>query len=142
GRQGGMSDGEHAPDAERLRIQLRGRAGGRWGEGLHAYLDWLYPAGGDWLPERARAVVRTAEALGVVDGAVPSSAGMALLTHGAEAAVEAMRALFPPEVHQVYLQHDLSVISPGPLAPEADRRLREIADVEAVGLASSYPIPA
>jgi len=137
-----LADGWLAHVPEELRTQLRGRAGVRWGEGLHAYLDWLYPAGGDWLPERARAVVRTAEALGVVDGAVPSSAGMALLTHGAEAAVEAMRALFPPEVHQVYIQHDLSVISPGPLAPEADRRLREIADVEAVGLASSYRITA
>lgn len=125
-----------------LREQLRARAGARWGEGLLDYLAWLYPAGGDWLPERAGAVIRAAEALGVAHATVPSSGGAALLAQGADAAERAMGELFPPDVQQVYIQHDLSIIAPGPLAPHVDRRLREVADVESVGLASSYRITA
>ncbi|MFT4030285.1 MAG: helicase-associated domain-containing protein [Protaetiibacter sp.] len=125
-----------------LREQLRARAGARWGEGLSRYLDWLYPAGGDWLPERTRAVVRAAELLGIVAASVPSTAGTALLGAGADAASAAIAELFPPDVRQVYIQHDLSIIAPGPLAADVDRRLRAVAEVESVGLASSYRVTA
>lgn len=123
-----------------LQEQLRARAGARWGEGLLDYLDWLYPAGGDWLPERTRSVVRSAELLGIVGASVPSTAGSALLAEGADAAASAVEALFPADVRQVYIQHDLSVIAPGPLAADVDRRLRGTAEVESVGLASTYRI--
>lgn len=123
-----------------LHEQLRARAGARWGDGLLDYLNWLYPAGGDWLPERAQTVIQAARTLGVADASVPSSAGAALLVDGPDAAEATMGELFPPDVQQVYIQHDLSVIAPGPLAPDADRRLRELADVESLGLASTYRI--
>ncbi|MGN6272040.1 MAG: helicase-associated domain-containing protein [Protaetiibacter sp.] len=125
-----------------LRDLLRARAGARWGEGLLEYLAWLYPAGGAWLPARAREVIAAAETLGIADASVPSTAGAALLVHGADAASAAMADVFPPEVRQVYIQHDLSIIAPGPLASDVDVRLRELADVESVGLASSYRITA
>jgi len=125
-----------------LREQLRARAGARWGDGLVEYLGWLYPAGGEWLAERTRTVVRAAELLGIAAASVPSTAGAALLVSGPEAAAETIAELLPPDVRQVYIQHDLSVIAPGPLAADVDRRLREIADVEAVGLASSYRVTA
>jgi hypothetical protein len=51
-----------------------------------------------------------------------------------------MGALLPPEVAQVYLQHDLSVVAPGPLTPEVDARLRTLADVESRALASTYRV--
>ena len=53
-----------------------------------------------------------------------------------------MAALLPPEVEQVYLQHDLSVVAPGPLTPRVDARLRSLADVESRALASSYRVSA
>jgi hypothetical protein len=52
----------------------------------------------------------------------------------------ALDAELPPEVDQVYLQHDLSVIAPGPLSPALDARLRLAADLENRGVASSYRI--
>ncbi len=52
----------------------------------------------------------------------------------------ALDALLPPEIDRVYLQHDLSVIAPGPLAPQIDARLRSLAEIENRGLASSYRI--
>lgn len=127
---------------DELRDQLRARAGVHWGDGLIVYLDWLYPAGSDWLPARIREVMHTAELLGVGDAGVPSTAGMALLTEGPDAASEIMQTSFPPDVRQVYIQHDLSVIAPGPLAADVDQRLRTVADVESAGLASSYRITA
>src|SRR5690606_28077121 len=84
-----------------LREQLQARAAVRWGDGLLEYLGWLYPAGGDWLPERTRAVVRAAEVLGLVDRSVPSTAGTALLVRGPDASAAAMGELFPSDVRQV-----------------------------------------
>jgi hypothetical protein len=71
---------------------------------------------------------------------VPSTPGAALLTDGPAPAAATMAQLFPPEVEQVYLQHDLSVVSPGPLAPRLDARLRTMADVEGRALASAYRV--
>ncbi|MCS5732731.1 helicase-associated domain-containing protein [Herbiconiux daphne] len=55
-------------------------------------------------------------------------------------AASAVEAELPPEVDQVYLQHDLSVIAPGPLVPSVDARLRLLADIETRGVASAYRI--
>nr|WP_284255707.1 helicase-associated domain-containing protein [Pseudolysinimonas kribbensis] len=51
-----------------------------------------------------------------------------------------MRALFPTEVDRIYLQPDLSAIAPGPLVAEVDDRMRRIADVETLELASTYRV--
>lgn len=42
----------------------------------------------------------------------------------------------------MYLQHDLSVVAPGPLSPEIDARMRVLADVESRALATTYRISA
>lgn len=121
---------------------LRQRAHAVWGERLGEYVGWLYPAGGDWIRERLIAVAREAELLGLTGGSTPSTPGAELLLHGVSAASAAMGELFPPEVSQVYVQHDLSVIAPGPLVAAVDARLRGFADVEARGLASTYRVTA
>ncbi|MDO7883420.1 helicase-associated domain-containing protein [Antiquaquibacter soli] len=131
---------------ERLPADVRGvlaeRAHSEWGERLDQFTSWLFPAGGDWMRERIAVYTRDAELLGVTAHHIPSTPGAALLATGAPAAATAMAGLFPPEVEQVYLQHDLSVVSPGPLAPRVDARLRQIADLENRGLASTYRISA
>lgn len=53
-----------------------------------------------------------------------------------------MAASFPPEVESVYLQHDLTVIAPGPLRVDLETRLRGMAEAEARGVASSFRITA
>ncbi|TAL43446.1 MAG: hypothetical protein EPN91_06345, partial [Salinibacterium sp.] len=111
-----------------------------WGEGLEPFLAWLYPAGGAWMRERLDPYLRDAELLGISAQHVPSSPGTALLEIGIDAAATAITALFPPEVRQVYLQHDLSIVSPGPLAPSLDSRLRTMADAEGRALASTYRV--
>lgn len=126
---------------------LRRRAHAVWGDGLTDYLTWLYPAGGDWIRDRMTAIAREAELLGLTGASTPSTPGAALLTAGSTpegitAAGAAMGELFPPEVSQVYVQHDLSVIAPGPLVAVIDTRLRGFADVEARGVASTYRVTA
>lgn len=125
-----------------LRDLLRARAHAVWGDGLLDYLNWLYPAGGAWIRERAEAAAREAELLGITGAGAPSTAGRRLLLDGTAPAAEAMAACFPPEVDQVYLQHDLTVIAPGPLRVDLETRLRGMAEAEARGVASSFRITA
>jgi hypothetical protein len=129
---------------ERLPTDIRAILGrsahATWGERLDDYANWLYPAGGDWMRERVRVYTRDAELLGITAHNEPSTPGVALLAEGPAAASTAMAALFPPEVDKVYLQPDLSVVSPGPLEPALDSRLRAMADVEARAIASTYRI--
>ncbi|CAN5376215.1 hypothetical protein BH11ACT3_BH11ACT3_23000 [soil metagenome] len=131
---------ERLPDE--LQELLRQRAHAIWGDGLVDYLSWLYPAGGDWIRDRTATAAREAELLGITGASTPSTPGAALLDDGPSAAVAAMASLFPPEVSQVYVQHDLSIIAPGPLEAAIDARLRGLAEVEARGLASSYRVTA
>ncbi|HWM33841.1 MAG TPA: helicase-associated domain-containing protein [Pseudolysinimonas sp.] len=127
---------------EELHELLRQRAHAVWGQGLLDYLAWLYPAGGTWIRERAQQAAREAEQLGITGSSTPSTPGAALLLHGPEAATAEMATLFPAEVDKVYLQPDLTVIAPGPLAAGLDARLRRFAEAETRGLASSYRITA
>ena len=123
-----------------IRQLLAERSQTVWGQRLEEYVDWLFPAGGEWMRERLSIYTRDAEVLGITANQVPSTPGATLLAEGAQAAAAAIAHLFPPEVERVYLQHDLSVVSPGPLAPGIDARLRTMADVESRALATSYRI--
>jgi hypothetical protein len=123
-----------------IRSLLESRAGATWGERLADYVRWLYPAGGDWMRDRTLAFSREAEILGITANHSPSSAGTALLTSGQDAAAEIMSKSFPPEIDKVYLQHDLSIVAPGPLLPRLDARLRTFADVETRTLATTYRV--
>ena len=123
-----------------IREVLGRRAHATWGDQLQEYVDWLFPAGGQWMRERVLVYTRDAQLLGITADHVPSTPGTTLLIDGPEPAAAAMVALFPTEVTQVYLQHDLSIVSPGPLAPQLDAKLRTMADVEGRALASSYRV--
>jgi hypothetical protein len=123
-----------------IRSLLAGRAHSEWGTRLTEYVIWLFPAGGEWMRDRTLAFARDAELLGITANNVPSTPGSALLTAGETQAAAGMAALFPAEIDHVYLQHDLSIVSPGPLLPRLDARLRIIADVESRALATSYRV--
>jgi Helicase conserved C-terminal domain len=123
-----------------IRRLLGSRAGASWGERLADYVAWLYPAGGAWMQERTLAFSREAEILGITANHTPSTAGSALLSDGEEAAAGVMAKVFPPETDKVYLQHDLSIVAPGPLLPRLDARLRTMADVETRTLATTYRV--
>jgi hypothetical protein len=125
-----------------LRGILSDRSRAIWGESLREYVAWLYPAGQESAQQRVVAYTRDADWLGITAHNAPSTAGTALVEQGPDAAARAIGAHFPAEVDKVYLQHDLTVVSPGPLEPEIDARLRSLADVESRALASTFRVSA
>ncbi|MGV8852707.1 MAG: helicase-associated domain-containing protein [Rhodoglobus sp.] len=135
-----LAEAWHDGIPDDIRTILADRTHSFWGDGVEEYVRWLFPAGVDWMLEKFRRYSRDAQLLGVTAERLPSTAGVALLTRTPAEAAAAMASQFPREVHQVYVQPDLTVISPGPLAPQLDARLRTIADVETRALASTYRI--
>ena len=123
-----------------IRFVLADRDVSVWGDHFDEYISWLYPAADARMRARIDRQIYTAELLGIFAHHSPSHAGSALLNDGQEAAEAAMAKALPGEVDKVYLQHDLSVVSPGPLNPTVDMRLRSMAEVESRALASSYRI--
>ncbi|PZF25939.1 hypothetical protein DEJ05_09990 [Curtobacterium sp. MCLR17_045] len=97
---------------------------------------WAYPAGSRWLDALLLDVAGTAASLGLAVDGIVTSTGRALLDGDAEQAADDL----PGTVERVYLQHDLTVIAPGPLAPVDDDALRTVAVLEAPGLAARYRV--
>ncbi|MCU1529074.1 MAG: hypothetical protein JWP75_2837 [Frondihabitans sp.] len=123
-----------------IRVILDQRADTSWGDPLRTFSAWLFPAGGAWLPDRLERFSRAAELFGLTVDGRPTSAAVALLREGVGAARDIVASLMPAPIDRVYLQHDLTVVAPGPLSPDLDARLRTIAGVESAGLAATYRI--
>lgn len=123
-----------------IRQVMRGRSHAPWGEGLQQLIAWSFPAAGDVLRERVAEFTRDAEILGLTAESLPSGPGSVLLEHGVTEASDLMAGMFPAEVDRVYLQHDLSIVAPGPVQPAVDARLRTVADVEGRALAFTYRV--
>ena len=103
---------------------------------------WFYPAGGHWLDDGLDRLLGEAEALGLAVAGEPVETGRLVLAGQLDEAAERLAAHFPAQVDRVYLQHDLTIVSPGPLEPSLDALLRAIADVEGRDLASTYRVSA
>lgn len=103
---------------------------------------WFYPAGGRWVEDGLDRLVGEAEALGLAVAGEPVEAGRLVLAGDVDRAARRLAVHFPAQVDKVYLQHDLTIVSPGPLEPSLDARLRGFADVEGRDLASTYRVNA
>lgn len=89
-------------------------------------------------PERSSALLERARLLGLLTDDDHETAWAATLRHGGDSDASALTALLPAEVDRIFLQNDLSAISPGPLAPALDVRLRTMAARESAAQASTY----
>lgn len=109
------------------------------GEGWLPMAAWrsAHPWDPAWM-DRAKALRENARLLGLItdDGAEPTWSTP--LRHGEAADAEPLTRMLPSEVDRIFLQNDLSAISPGPLAPALDVRLRTMATRESAAQASSY----
>ncbi|GAA1138854.1 hypothetical protein GCM10009651_23590 [Microbacterium natoriense] len=136
---------------------LRSSAAARWSDLVSGFLSTLprgihTPAGGyltpaSWTfahpwdagwPERSAALGERARLLGLIadDGTEPVWAEP--VRAGLAPDATALAELLPAEVDRIFLQNDLTAISPGPLTPALDVRLRAIAARESAAQASSY----
>ncbi|CAN5181468.1 hypothetical protein BH11ACT2_BH11ACT2_20520 [soil metagenome] len=137
-----LASGWLSPLAEDTRFILTDRAHAVWGAHFEDFISWLYPAADASFRALIDRQIAASELLGITADHSPSTAGSALLARGPQAGRTAMADLLPPEVESVYVQHDLSIVSPGPLAPQIDARLRSFASVESRALASTFRISA
>ncbi|MFT4234574.1 MAG: helicase-associated domain-containing protein [Microbacterium sp.] len=96
-----------------------------------------YPLSASW-PDACARFLREAEMLALVAAGGAEPAWAAVLHEGGEPDPSALLALLPSEVDRIYLQNDLTAISPGPLAPALDVRLRTMARRESHAQASTY----
>lgn len=96
-----------------------------------------HPWDPNW-PERSRALLERARLLGLIadDGAEPTWSEP--LRAGGDVDASGLTALLPSEVDRIFLQNDLTAISPGPLAPALDVRLRTMTQRESAAQAASY----
>ncbi|MEV0295853.1 helicase-associated domain-containing protein [Nocardia sp. NPDC050710] len=93
--------------------------------------------------EAVRHTLREAAELGFIGRGALGSAARALL-HGAATSASdaeaAMEEALPEPVDHVLVQADLTVIAPGPLTADLQRRVALVADVESAGAATVYRI--
>jgi hypothetical protein len=136
---------------------LRASASERWSQLAVGFRDALprgvRSADGGWAPlsawtsahpwdpawsERSAALLEHARLLGLVSDDTSEPAWTPSLRTGAAPDPAPLARYLPAEVDRIFLQNDLSAISPGPLAPALDVRLRTIAARESAAQASSY----
>lgn len=90
-----------------------------------------------------RATFTEATSLGILASGSLSAAGRALLEPAGEReALKRMAAAIPAPVEQVLIQADLTIVAPGSLTADLQRRLRLLADIESTGHASVYRVSA
>lgn len=112
--------------------------GVRGPDGPHPAEHWAqaYPLDPDW-PQRAGAWLRQARRWGILTeaGALPP---WSRSLGARDPDVTALAERLPPETEHLYLQADLTAISPGPLHPSLERRLRAMSDREGGTHAAGY----
>lgn len=116
---------EAGPDENRLRLLAD--------EILPKRFPFLEPA----LLDEIRRLVQVAEDLALTRNGVLVAPVRELLTGNIDEALALTREAFPSTVQGVYLQPDLTVVSPGPLDPRVGLRLLELTELTAPGLATS-----
>jgi hypothetical protein len=113
-----------------------------WGSSLGDYLAWLFPIDASVVVADAERALAQAEALGMSIHGQRTRVGLLVATGELEAASETVSQLLPAYIDQVLIQSDLTVVSPGPLRPDLEAKLRAIATVESRSIASTYRLNA
>jgi hypothetical protein len=109
-----------------------------WNKPLAQLLANTYPLGHQWLDADLASMVTGAEILGLSVQHRPTGVGNLVLSGNLAAACELVATMVPPTVDHVFVQHDFTVVAPGPLPAEADVFIRTLCEVESRGLASTF----
>lgn len=128
-----LSADMHAPEVRHARATILRSGGDRERLLFHAPI-----AASGMRDSLIDAVVREAEAVGAL-AAGGVSTPLAALLSGEDVAAGAAE-LVPAEVSQVVAQADMTILAPGPLAPEAARVIERFAELESPGLASVWRV--
>ena len=113
-----------------------------WGPELHEWLDIHYPLGHDWLDGDLAQRLSEAELLGLSTAHSVTTVGREVLAGNWNAVTAAIAAVVPPFAEHVFVQHDFTIVAPGPLKPTDDVFMRQLCVVESRGLATTFRITA
>ncbi|MBC9928634.1 MULTISPECIES: helicase-associated domain-containing protein [unclassified Leucobacter] len=97
-----------------------------------------FPLATDEVREAAAEYCASADEAGFAPWGQLSEPAAALLAGDWDRAHEIVSSAFPAPVNGVYVQPDLSVVAPGPLRPDDEQRLIELADLEQLGIAAVF----
>ena len=113
-----------------------------WGPSLNAFVEWAYPISSAWLESSIAESIRLGELLGLgADGHRTALGALVLAGEWEQVEALALEAV-PPYSELVYVQHDLTIVAPGPLRPPTESALRQLCVVETRGVASTYRLTA
>lgn len=121
-------------DAERRALGIRLS----WGPTLRSWVAHEYPLEHSWLDSLLDAHLPQAQLLGLSVAGVATDVAREITTEDWSSALARVSTLVPEYAAQVYVQHDLTVVAPGPLKPEDDEFMRTLCVVESRGLASTF----
>ena len=105
-------------------------------------LAWIYPLSGSLGASKQLKLTDFAEAIGLTSNGLPQPWFGNVIEGNGAAAQLAMSNHFPATSTRIIVQADLSVIAPGPLTLEIEKKLRTFLDADKVGLASHFRISA
>ena len=125
-------------DAERRTLSIRLN----WGPALRTWIAEEYPLDHSWLDALLDEHLPQAALLGLSVGAIVSEVGREIVSERWMPALERVEKLVPANASQVYVQHDFTIVAPGPLAPSDDEFMRTLCVVESRGLASTFRMTA
>ena len=114
----------------------------QWGPELQTTLDVHYPLGHEWLDEDLQLSTNTAELLGLCASGIVTTTGRDVLAGNWKAVSSAINTVVPPFAEHIFVQHDFTVVAPGPLKPKDDVFMRALCVVESRGLATTFRITA
>lgn len=117
---------------------LLGESGATLDTATGAGLRDRFPLATDEVRETAAEYCASADEAGFAPRGVLSEPAAELFAGRADRARELVTAAFPAPISGVYVQPDLSVVAPGPLRPEDERRLLELAELEQLGIAAVF----
>jgi hypothetical protein len=109
-----------------------------WGSQLTEFLANEFPVDHSWIETDLAQALETAELLALSSKGTVTELGRSVLTGTWSDALGRVTALVPPFTEHVYVQHDFTIVAPGPLAPADDVFMRQLCTVDSRGLATTF----
>jgi hypothetical protein len=109
-----------------------------WGSSLSEFLNNEFPVDHSWIEAELSSAVESAELLALSFAGAVTDLGQSVLAENWDAATARITELVPPFTAQVYVQHDFTIVAPGPLAPADDVFMRQLCTVDSRGLATTF----
>lgn len=109
---------------------------------LNALLTELYPLADSNTAAGIKRAVDRGNLIGITDGGLLSSWAIDVLAGRISTCLQSIESRMPTSVDRLIVQADLSLVAPGPLTTATEIRIREFADCEHIGFASTYRVNA